>query len=67
MKYDDKILFWVGKGSLKNHVRVLLCTLQDILWANSGWQRIGMDKLLKADEVKKAYRKAVSIVHPDRI
>ncbi len=27
LKYEDKLQFWVGKGPLKNHIRVLLCTL----------------------------------------
>jgi DnaJ-class molecular chaperone len=52
---------------LKNHVRVLLCTLQDILWPNSGWQRVGMDKLLQTSEVRKQYLKAANIVHPDKV
>ena len=45
-KYDDKINNWIGRNVIKNHIRVLLCTLQDILWPNSGWARVGMDKLL---------------------
>ena len=52
---------------MKNHIRVLLCTLQDILWKNNGWQRVGMDKLADPNEVKKYYRKAMLLCHPDRI
>jgi len=52
---------------MKNHIRVLLCTLQDVLWANNGWQRVGMDKLLDPNEVKKFYRKATMLCHPDKI
>lgn len=26
-KYDDRIQNWIGRGPIKNHIRVLLCTL----------------------------------------
>lgn len=48
-------------------MRVLLCTLQDILWPENGWQRVGMDKLLDPAEVKKHYRKATMLCHPDKL
>lgn len=57
----------MGRGPQKNHVRVLLCTLQDVLWKDNGWQRVGMDKLLDPQEVKKHYRKATMLCHPDKV
>jgi curved DNA-binding protein CbpA len=52
---------------MNNHVRVLLCTLDNILWPNHGWERVGMDKLSDPQQVKKYYRKATMLCHPDKI
>ena len=67
MKYEDRISNWIGRGPMKNHIKVLLCTLQDVLWKNNGWERVGMDKVQDPNEVKKLYRKATLLCHPDRI
>lgn len=37
------------------------------MWPNSSWQRVGMDKLLDFQQVRKAYLKAANICHPDKI
>jgi curved DNA-binding protein CbpA len=37
------------------------------LWANSGWKRVGMHEVADPQEVKKLYRKATLLCHPDRI
>ena len=63
--HEQRLDMWVGKP-VKNHVRVLLCTLPDVLWQGHGWTRIGMDKLQDAAQVKKAYRKYIAAFHPDR-
>ena len=52
---------------MKNHIRGLLCTIDQVLWPNHGWQRVGMDKLMNPQEVKKYYRKATMLCHPDKI
>ena len=26
-KYEEKISNWIGRGPMKNHIKVLLCTL----------------------------------------
>lgn len=44
MQFDDRLAQWVGTPN-KNHVRVLLCTLPDILWEGHGWTRLGMQDL----------------------
>ena len=51
---------------MKNHVRVLLCTLPDVLWQGSGQARIGMDALMDPQKVRFAYRKYVQKFHPDK-
>lgn len=51
---------------MKNHVRVLLCTLPDVLWQGHGLDRVGMDKLMEPPAVRSAYRKYIARFHPDR-
>ena len=51
----------------KNHIKVLLCTLHTILWKGNTWQIIGMDKMSDPNQVKKFYRKAMMMCHPDKI
>jgi DnaJ-class molecular chaperone len=51
----------------KNHIKVLLCSLHNVLWKGNTWQIIGMDKLSDPNQVKKYYRKAMMMCHPDKI
>jgi cyclin G-associated kinase len=51
----------------RKHVKVLLCTLHTILWDGNTWQVIGMDKMNDPNQVKKYYRKAILMCHPDKI
>jgi hypothetical protein len=34
---------------------------------NSGWERVGMDKVLEPSKVKLYHRKAMLLCHPDKI
>ena len=52
---------------MKNHVRVLLCTLPDVFWPETGLERVGMDKMMQPAQVKKAYYKYVQKLHPDKV
>jgi len=66
MKLDDKLANWEGKP-IKNHVRVLFCTLPDILWPNSGWQRVAMHEVMEPDQIRKVHRKYIVSLHPDKV
>ena len=66
-KHGHKIDIWSGKSPMTNHIRVLLCTLDNILWPNHGWERVGMDKVADTSKVKLYYRKATMLCHPDKI
>jgi len=61
-----KIMEWTdGK---KNNIRALLCSMHRVLWdGETRWQPVGMHQLVTADEVKKVWRKAVLVVHPDKL
>jgi len=49
----------------KKNIRALLASLHDIAPPCS-WKPVGLDKLLQGSDVKKAYRKAMIAVHPDK-
>jgi hypothetical protein len=61
-----KVMEWTdGK---KANIRALLCSLHKVLWAGeTRWQPVGMQQLVTANDVKKVYRKAVLVVHPDKL
>ena len=52
----------------KKNIRALLCSLDKVLWeGETKWKPVGMHDLVTADQVKKAFRKAVLAVHPDKV
>uniref|UniRef100_A0A8C9YLZ7 Cyclin-G-associated kinase n=1 Tax=Sander lucioperca TaxID=283035 RepID=A0A8C9YLZ7_SANLU len=60
-----QILDWI-EGKERN-IRALLSTLNTVLWeGETRWRPVGMADLVTPDQVKKYYRKAVLIVHPDK-
>ena len=64
-KHDNRIKFWKGP-SIPNSVKTLICTLHTVIWNGANWKPIGMDKLDDPNQVKKWYRKAILISHPDK-
>ncbi|KAM4576190.1 cyclin-G-associated kinase [Odontesthes bonariensis] len=60
-----QILDWI-EGKERN-IRALLSTLHTVLWEGEiRWKSVGMADLVTPDQVKKYYRKAALIVHPDK-
>ncbi|KAM5256934.1 auxilin [Ctenodactylus gundi] len=60
-----KILEWI-EGKERN-IRALLSTMHTVLWAGeTKWKPLGMADLVAPEQVKKAYRRAVLVVHPDK-
>ncbi|XP_061528737.1 cyclin-G-associated kinase [Phycodurus eques] len=60
-----QILDWI-EGKERN-IRALLSTLHTVLWeGETRWRPVGMADLVTPDQVKKFYRKAVLVVHPDK-
>uniref|UniRef100_A0A0G4HLX5 J domain-containing protein n=1 Tax=Chromera velia CCMP2878 TaxID=1169474 RepID=A0A0G4HLX5_9ALVE len=53
-------------GTFKD-VRTLISTLETVLWEGANWKAISIaDLTMNESEVKKAYRKAVLMCHPDK-
>ena len=65
VKYDEKIKNWKGHPN-PNSIKILLWTLHNILWKEANWKSVGMHELFDANSVKKLYRKAIMITHPDK-
>lgn len=61
-----QILDWI-EGKERN-IRALLSTLNTVLWdGETRWKAVGMADLVTPDQVKKYYRRAVLVVHPDKV
>uniref|UniRef100_A0A8D0H6S7 Auxilin n=1 Tax=Sphenodon punctatus TaxID=8508 RepID=A0A8D0H6S7_SPHPU len=60
-----KILEWI-EGKERN-IRALLSTMHTVLWeGETKWKQVGMADLVTPEQVKKVYRRAVLVVHPDK-
>uniref|UniRef100_A0AAR2L8C6 Cyclin G associated kinase n=1 Tax=Pygocentrus nattereri TaxID=42514 RepID=A0AAR2L8C6_PYGNA len=60
-----QILEWI-EGKERN-IRALISTLHTVLWeGETRWKPVNMADLVTPDQVKKYYRKAVLVVHPDK-
>lgn len=46
----------------------MISTLHTVLWeGETKWKSVNMAELVNPDQVKKYYRKAVLVVHPDKV
>ncbi|KAG5513731.1 hypothetical protein PMAC_000769 [Pneumocystis sp. 'macacae'] len=62
---EQHINKWI-KGK-EGNLRALISTLDQVLWTSLGWENINMANLLSTSQVKKAYIKAISKIHPDKL
>ena len=52
----------------EHNIRALLSTLGDVLWdGEDRWPKPGMHVMVDAGQVKKMYRNASRVVHPDKV
>ena len=65
MDPNEAAIFEWTHGKSRN-LRALLCSLDQVIWANSRWTKCGMHQLVTFTDVKKMYRKACLAVHPDK-
>jgi len=67
-KFRDPITVKVeewSKGKEAN-VRALIASLQDVLWEGHSWKPVSVGEILQPAAVKKAYRRAALVCHPDK-
>lgn len=60
-----KLAQWSRPDGTPKNLRALLCTLHTVLWDGAKWKPVSV--LVRAADVKSAYRKAILIVHEDKI
>lgn len=62
---DAKITEW--RGGKENNLRALIASLDNILWDELGWKKVGMHELISDSQLKVRYVRAISKVHPDKL
>lgn len=61
-----KLKAWAEDNGRTKNIRTLLSTMHQVMWDGSKWTEVNMGKLLQPTDVKKNYRKAMIVVHPDK-
>ena len=64
---EDRLNAWSTKDGQRKNIRQLLASLHTVLWPNSGWKTAGLADLIDPNAIKKQHRKAILIVHPDKL
>ncbi|KAI0805775.1 hypothetical protein GGR55DRAFT_255509 [Xylaria sp. FL0064] len=64
-KVDARIANW--RDGKRDNLRALLGSLDQVLWENSGWKKVGLHELVIANKVKIHYMKAIAKCHPDKL
>lgn len=64
-KVDARIAAW--RDGKRDNLRALLGSLENVLWENSGWKKVGLHDLVMANKVKINYMKAIAKTHPDKL
>ena len=68
LKHDANLTEWAFDASKKKrNMRTLLSTMHKVLWEKNRWKEIGLGDVLQPRQVKLSYRKAMLVVHPDRL
>ncbi|CDZ97307.1 Auxilin-like protein and related proteins containing DnaJ domain [Phaffia rhodozyma] len=62
---DARILSW--KAGKETNVRALIGSLENVLWPELDWQKVGLHELVTDKQVKIKYTRAVGKVHPDKL
>lgn len=57
---------WAEDNGRVKNIRTLLSTMHQVMWDGSKWAEVNMGKLINPPDVKKFYRKAMIVVHPDK-
>ena len=62
---DSRVSQW--RAGKEGNLRALLSTLENVLWQDSGWKKVGMGDVLLPGKVKLVYMKGIAKVHPDKV
>ncbi|TDH72139.1 hypothetical protein CCR75_004303 [Bremia lactucae] len=61
-----RLKVWAEDNGRVKNIRTLLSTMHQVMWDDCKWTEVNMGKLLQPNDVKKHYRKAMIVVHPDK-
>lgn len=61
-----KLKSWAEDNGRVKNIRTLLSTMHQVMWDESKWTEVNMGKLIQPADVKRHYRKAMIVVHPDK-
>jgi tetratricopeptide (TPR) repeat protein len=64
-KVDAKIGSW--RDGKRDNLRALIASLDQVLWEDSGWKKVGLHELVMANKVRISYMKAIAKTHPDKV
>eukprot|EP00242_Pyramimonas_sp_CCMP2087_P004282 CAMPEP_0198197272 /NCGR_PEP_ID=MMETSP1445-20131203/879_1 /TAXON_ID=36898 /ORGANISM="Pyramimonas sp., Strain CCMP2087" /LENGTH=743 /DNA_ID=CAMNT_0043866509 /DNA_START=315 /DNA_END=2546 /DNA_ORIENTATION=- len=64
-EWGVKLHEWIHNN--KGNIRALLGSMETVLWDGHKWTSVKMTDLITPASVKKAYRKALLVVHPDKV
>ncbi|CAE7862810.1 AUXI1 [Symbiodinium microadriaticum] len=53
-------------GQSYKEIRTLLSTMHSVTWEGASWQPLNLSELVADSNIKKYYRKAILMAHPDR-
>ena len=67
-EFEGRVNAWALEpmGGKPRDIRVLLTTLHTVLWDGSGWEPLGLDKVVVPARVRVHFMKACTRVHPDK-
>lgn len=62
---DARLNAW--KAGKETNVRALVASLENVLWPELEWQKVGLHELISPSQVKIRYMKAIAKLHPDKV
>lgn len=62
---DARLIAW--RGGKEGNLRALIASLENVLWPELGWTKVGMHELVTPAQVKVKYMRAIGRVHPDKV
>ena len=62
---EAEVAKWAGPDYNPKNIRALLANFH-LIWKDEKWQPLGVQDLLNGGQCRKAYRKAIRLVHPDK-
>ena len=62
---DAKLFSW--KGGKEANLRALIASLDNVLWPELEWKKVGMHELISEGQLKMRYVRAIGKLHPDKV